>query len=66
MDIVFSQNSGLPRNLIEYMGVDVYILVKGQINDTLYTYSRKMKGRVISIKFQIMESLKSLYLQRIR
>ena len=47
------------------MGVDVYILVKGQINDTLYTYSRKMKGRVISIKFQIMESLKSLYLQRI-
>ena len=56
----------LPRNLIEYMGVDVYILVKGQINDTLYTYSRKMKGRVISIKFQVMESLKSLYLQRIR
>ena len=56
----------LPRNLIEYKGVDLYILVKGQINDTLYTYSRKMKGRVISIKFQVMESLKSLYLQRIR
>ena len=46
MDIVFSQNSGydIPRNLIEYMGVDVYILVKGQINNTLYTYSRKMNA----------------------
>ena len=38
------------------MGVDVYILVKGQINDTLYTYSRKMKGRVIGSKFHAMES----------
>ena len=56
----------LPRNLIEYKGVDLYILVKGQINDTLYTYSRKMKGRVIGSKFHVMESLKSLYPQRIR